>query len=67
MKLYFQNSKGAERFIADVENEKDAMKHINKFCMERGFTIHYTRVWKTKDGTTVVDVSSHTEFFLIKP
>lgn len=65
MKLYFQSSSGKERFIADVLDSEEAMKKVRKFCSERDFKIHYTRMWKRDDGATMIDVSSHTEFFII--
>lgn len=67
MKLYFQNSKGEERPIAEVDSREDAMRRIKKFCLDRDFTIYYTRCWGEldKDGITY-DVGSHTEFFKLK-
>ena len=41
MKLYFENSQGKERLIAEVANEEEAYKEINKFCEERNFKIYY--------------------------
>ena len=35
MKLYFENSYGEERVIAEVADEKEAFKEIHKFCEER--------------------------------
>jgi hypothetical protein len=62
MKLYFENSQGIERLIAEVVNEDEAFKEINKFCEERNFKIYYVRSWM-KDGRKTYDVGSHTEFF----
>ena len=62
MKLYFENSQGKERVIAEVANEKEAYKEINKFCEERNFKIYYIRSW-TQNGRKIYDVGSHTEFF----
>ena len=67
MKLVFQNSKGHERTIADVETADDAYSEIKKFCRERDFHIYYTRVWQDGDGATVYDVGAWNEKFrLIK-
>ena len=63
MKLYFENSYGEERVIAEVADEKEAFKEIHKFCEERNFKIYYTRSWKTASGRTKYDVGSHSEFF----
>lgn len=64
MKLYFENSQGIERVIAEVANEKEAYKEINKFCEERNFEIYYIRTWMS-NGRKVYDVGSHTEFFYL--
>ena len=66
MKLLFKNSMGKKIMIANVENEREAMKEINRFCAERDFTIPYYRCWGSLDEDGIsVDVGSHTEFFLI--
>jgi hypothetical protein len=62
MKLYFQNSQGKERVIAEVSDEKEAFDEINKFCEERNFKIYYIRTWMV-NGRKKFDVGSHTEFF----
>lgn len=62
MKLYFQNSQGKERVIAEINSEKEAFKEINKFCEERNFKIYYIRTWMV-NGRKKFDVGSHTEFF----
>lgn len=64
MKLYFENSYGEERVIAEVANEQEAFKEIHKFCEERNFKIYYTRSWMV-DGRKKYDVGSHTEFFYL--
>ena len=64
MKLYFKNSRGEKRIIAEPETEEEAMKEINKFCEERNFKIYYVRKWQTEDGLKY-DVGSHTEFFVL--
>ena len=65
MKLFFQNSYGDMRVIAEPTTEQDAMKEIHKFCEDRNFKIYYTRSWRNKDGLKVFDVGSHTEFFYL--
>lgn len=64
MKLYFENSQGVERVIAEVANEEEAYKEINKFCEERNFEIYYVRTWMS-NGRKKYDVGSHTEFFYL--
>lgn len=73
MKLFFQNSQGKLRVIAEISDDlsieearAETMKHIRQFCDERHFTIYYTRVWNTTvddKPMTMFDVGSHTEFF----
>ena len=52
------------------KSEKDILSEtmllIRAFCEERNFTIYYVRRWN-RDGKTVFDVGSHTEFFLLTP
>lgn len=67
MKLVFQNSKGHERTIADVETANDAYSEIKKFANERDFHIYYTRVWQDDNGVTVYDIGSHVDFFKLYP
>ena len=65
-KLYFKNSMGVKRVIAEVPNEAEAMEEIYSFCNERNFTIYYVRSWETPDGFIKYDVGSHTEFFYLE-
>lgn len=66
MKLYFENSYGERRIIAEPQTEEDAYKKIYKFCDDRNFKIYYTRSWITPDGLKQIDCGSHTEFFYIE-
>lgn len=69
-KLWFQNSNGNERIIANCETMEEVFIEIQKFIDEcnrkwpkkNPFKIYYTRVWE-EDGMTKLDVGSHTEFF----
>ena len=65
MKLYFENSYGERRIIAEPETEETAMETIHAFCDERNFRIHYVRSWIDNEGFKVYDVGSHTEFFFL--
>lgn len=65
MKLYFENSYGERRIIAEPATEQDATKEIRKFCDDRNFKIYYTRTWRDKEGLKVFDVGSHSEFFYL--
>lgn len=65
MKLYFENSRGQRRIIAEPQNEDEAWKEIHNFCAERKFKIYYVKEHQTPDGATCYDVGSHTEFFYL--
>ena len=65
MKLYFQNSRGEERLIAEPSNKEEVNKEINKFLDNHNFKSYYTRVW-VADNKMIFDVGSHTEFFILK-
>lgn len=65
MKLYFQNSYGVERLIAEPLNKQEVNKEINKFLDDHNFKSYYTRVWEA-DGRLVFDVGSHIEFFILE-
>ena len=65
MKLYFENSRGERRIIAEPKTEDEAWKEINKFCEDRNFKIYYVRSWMTEDGLKKFDVGSWSEFFYL--
>lgn len=65
MKLYFENSYGKRRIIAEPETEEEANKEIHKFCEDRNFKIYYIRTWRNEEGLKVYDVGSWSEFFLL--
>ena len=65
MKLYFKNTYGQRRVIAEPSSRVEAQKEMYKFCNDRSFVIHYIRTWRDGDGLEVYDVGSHTEFFLL--
>lgn len=69
-KLWFGNSLGQERVIAECENFKEVNLTIDKFIADcnarrkdnRPFKRYYTRIWN-EGGRSVFDVGSHSEFF----
>ena len=65
MKLYFKNSYGQRRVIAEPQTEEEAWKEIHIFCKERNFKIYYVREWVETDGLRWYDVGSHTDFFIL--
>ena len=66
MKLYFENSRGKRRLIAEPETEEEAIKEIYKFCGDRDFEIYYVRTWRDEEGFKVFDVGSWSEFFYLE-
>lgn len=63
--MIFQNSKGKERIIAEVETEEQAFAEIDKFLKEYNYISNYKREW-VENGRTKIDVGSHTEFFYLE-
>lgn len=69
-KLWFSNSFGKRRVIAECNTFAEVMTEIDKFIADandkwpnkRPFKRYYTRIWN-EDGQSVFDVGSHTEFF----
>ena len=43
MKLYFENSRGKRRLIAEPETHKGVWEQIHAFCEERNFKIYSAR------------------------
>lgn len=66
MKLYFENSRGQRRVIAEPQTEEEAMKEIYKFCEDRNYKIYYVRTWMNEDGLKEYDVGSWSEFFYLE-
>ena len=66
MKLYFENSHGQRRVIAEPQTEEEAVKEIYKFCEDRNFNIYYVRTWIEPTGLKAYDVGSWSEFFYLE-
>jgi hypothetical protein len=66
MKLYFENSYGERRVIAEPQTEEEVMKKIYKFCEDRNFKIYYVRTWVEPNGFKAYDVGSWSEFFYLE-
>ena len=64
MKLYFRNSQGKERLIAECETLNEIHEEISDFLDEHNFKCYYTRSWEV-DGRVKIDVGSWSEFFLV--
>ena len=64
MKLYFQNSGGEERLIAEPKTKEDASNHITQFLEEHNYKSYYT-MGSIYEDKIVFDVGSWSEFFIL--
>lgn len=65
-KLYFENSKGERKIIAEVSSKAEAIDEIYNFCNNRNFKIYYVRTCETPDGFIEYDVGSWSESFYLE-
>ena len=65
MRLYFKNSKGKMRLIAECETVKDVGLEIQKFLDAHNYKSYYQKSWGN-DKKVIIDVGSHTEFFVLR-
>jgi len=65
MLLYFENSKGQRRLISNPTTVSDMWKDINSFLDEHNYKSKYSRI-NFGETEWVIDVGSHSEFFIIK-
>lgn len=67
--LYFENSNRILKYICEVFDYDNAVDIIKNYCNERNFKVYYVRSWHSKDRANdpiiVIDVGSHTEFFIL--
>jgi len=65
--VYFLNSKNVKREIGKANTEEEANKIIQQFLDAHNFKSYYSRYWYCEEENgTMVDVGSHTEFFIIE-
>lgn len=72
-KLWFGNSFGKKRVIAECKTFAEVMAEIDKFIVDANgrwpnkepFKRYYTRIYE-EDGMIKIDVGSWTEFFYIE-
>ena len=65
MKLFFENSKGEQRQIAEG-TLTECRKAMFAFLEEHNFKSYYQREITLTNGDIMIDVGSHTEFFYLK-
>lgn len=63
---YGRNTQKAKK-IATVENEKEAMRVIDKNLAQYNVKSYYKNVWQEDDGTLVVDYGSWSQFYYLMP
>lgn len=64
MKLYFRNSQGKLRVIAEPTSEKECSASIKQFLDEHGFKSYYMRTYYNPNiKMKIYDVGSHSEQF----
>lgn len=67
MKLYFKNSKGREKLIAEPITHNELLTSINQYLDKIGVETSCYRMISRNDSTEfTIDYGSHTEFFVIK-
>ena len=64
--VHFRNTYGEERPIGQAENYEEVIGTIEPFMYKRNFKYYYIRSWMEKDAQ-ILDVGSHTEFFVLRP
>ena len=65
LKLYFKNSQGKERLIAECETTKDVSREIHKFLDDHNYKSYYSRSWGDEEKV-MIDVGSYSEFFILR-
>lgn len=67
MTIFFKNSNGDRRTIGEALSFSDATKIVSDFLKEHNYKSYYQRYWYLEDTRELmIDVGSHTEFFIIK-
>jgi len=64
MKLCFENSRGEERVIGTPETLKEASVIMKDFLDAHDYKSYYS-IMNEYEDKTVIDVGSHTEFFIL--
>lgn len=69
-KVYFENRFEERIFIGEAEDNKQIYELIKQDISTRAqpsFKWYYTRSWTRENGEIVMDVSSHSEFYIAVP
>lgn len=68
LKLYFKNENGVDNFVVDLEKFSGFFDAIKQDIHKRNpnYKIPYYRTWANEDNEIMVDVGSHTEFYVLR-
>lgn len=64
MKIYFENSYGERRLLAERDNQDGVWQVISNFLAQHKYRARYIRSWTDDEGTWY-DVGSWSELFLV--
>ena len=64
--VIFEDSSGKERLIGTAYDEKGYTEIVQEFLEEHNYKSYYTIMRNSETGDIVLDVGSHTEFFIIR-
>lgn len=66
IEVIFEDRIGDERVLAVAHNNEEANEIISAFLEAKNYKSFYWRYWKNQNGDTMVDVGSHSEFFILR-
>lgn len=66
IEVIFEDRNGNERSLAVAHSDEEADEIISAFLEAKSYKSYYWRSWKTSKTDTVVDVGSHSEFFILR-
>lgn len=66
IEVIFEDRFGDERVLAVAHNDEEANEIISAFLEAKNYKSFYWRYWKNQNGDTMVDVGSHSEFFILR-
>ena len=66
IEVIFEDSYGNERSLAVARSDEEAGEIISAFLEAKSYRSHYWNCWKKSKTDTVIDVGSHSEFFILR-
>ena len=64
--VYFRNSRGIDRLLAEVDSKREVNLIIFNFLADHNYKSYYSRWWREPNGDWICDVGSWSEFFVVK-